>query len=429
MHEIEVRNSANEKINVPVKFDEYTIKECVNSVIMLSHKSSSVRLAVVLDTKKHKRALVEIPENHGTSRGVGEFFMEIYGVNSNGKILIYSTSHLDPNQQNENEGMYPEQNMNLYLQLTRKHISQARYEVRLPIFVGRIFYKFIFLREVTTDEKHLFRCASNTTRYTIPFPLKPTKEYEIKVLCGSYDVPGRFSLSAHPPLKFKAAMDKSQLTLLYKGAIEFCNNRALHRRIKFLYRNKPHLYFDKIISQNGGIMTKYMKNDGGDQASPLNRAIQGLFFSAFLKTTPQGRTFAPKFSPFGDKRLHVATSFFLNPSNNLYFADFFCHYTKHHITLVVTKANSYSDKFCSENLVPLKSWGNPFLYYNKWKNGCFTNMAVNVEVFYTENINIGELLSDKAAYFTFCYSKGYSRKKSFIGQSKNKNCSVCNLHI
>lgn len=354
---------------------------------------------------------------------------------------------------------------NLQPQLTRKHISQARYEVRLPIFIGQPFYKFIFLKEVSTDEKHLFQCASGTTRYKIPFPLKPAKKYEINVFCGSCDGPGRFTLVAHPPLKFQAgiwrciykymwimfcficlichacikmimfdvvlAMDKSQLTLLYNRAIEFCNDRrSLHRRIHFLYRNKPHQYFDKIRSQNGGIMTKYIKNDGGDQASPLNRAIQGLFFSAFFLKTPDGQFILPPDSPFGDQRFHVAVPFFLNSKNNLYFADFFCHYTNHHVTLVVTEANSYSDKFCKENLIFLESFNNPFLYYNRSKHCFFINTSVNVEVFYTENINIGKLLSwgPKYAFFTFCDSVGDSRTKSFIGQSKNKDCDICNLN-
>lgn len=428
MHEIEVRSSASEKIDVPVKFDEHKVKECASSVIMLTHKSSSLKLAVLLDTRAHQRALVVIPGNRGTSRKVSDFYMEIYGINSNGKVVIYDTKSL-ANSDQQNEGTDSRQNTNLQPQLTRKHISQARYEVRLPMLTRQPCYKFICLKEVSTDEKHLFQCANGTTRYTVPFPLKPAKEYEINVFCGSCDGPGRYTLDAYPPLKFQAAMDKSQLRLLYKRAIEFCNDRSLHRRIHFLFRNKPHQYFDKIRSQNGGIMTKYMKNDGGDQASPLNRAIRGLFFSALLKMTPNKHTVVPPCSPFGNQRLHVEASFFLNQSNNLYFADFFCHYTNHHITLVVTKANSYSDKFCSENLIPLKSRGNPFLYYNMWQNGFFTNLAVNIEVFYTENIDIGELLSDKAAYFTFCYSKGYSRKKSFIGQRKKRSCSVCNLNL
>lgn len=95
---------------------------------------------------------------------------------------------------------------NFQPQLTRKHISQARYEVRLPIFIRQPFYKFVFLKEVSTDEKHIFQCASGTTRYTIPFPLKPAKKYEINVFCGSCDGPGRFTLVAHPTLKFQAGI-------------------------------------------------------------------------------------------------------------------------------------------------------------------------------------------------------------------------------
>lgn len=84
-------------------------------------------------------------------------------------------------------------------------------------------------------------------------------------------------------------MSKGRLSSLHKRATEFCNDRALHRRIHFLYRNKPHQYFDKIRSQNRGEMKRYMKNDGGDQASPLNRAIPGLFFSAFYLKNCDGQ--------------------------------------------------------------------------------------------------------------------------------------------
>lgn len=225
-------------------------------------------------------------------------------------------------------------------------------------------------------------------------------------------------------------MSKGRLSSLHKRATEFCNDRALHRRIHFLYRNKPHQYFDKIRSQNRGEMKRYMKNDGGDQASPLNRAIPGLFFSAFYLKTPDGQLILPPDSPFGDQRFHVAVPFFLNSKNNLYFADFYCHYTNHHVTLVVTEANSYSDKFCKENLIFLESFNNPFLYYNRSENCFFINSSVNVEVFYTENINIGRLLScgSNYAFFTFCRSVGDSRTKSFIGQRKNVNCDICNLN-
>lgn len=225
-------------------------------------------------------------------------------------------------------------------------------------------------------------------------------------------------------------MSKGRLSSLHKRATEFCNDRALHRRIHFLYRNKPHQYFDKIRSQYRGEMKRYMKNDGGDQASPLNRAIPGLFFSAFYLKNCDGQLIVPPTSPFGDQRFHVAVPFFLNSKNNLYFADFYCHYTNHHVTLVVTEANSESDKFCKENLILLESINNPFLYYNRSKHCFFINTSVNVEVFYTENIDIGRLLSCRPnyAFFTFCGSVGDSRTKSFIGQSKNINCDICNLN-
>lgn len=94
MHDIEVRNSVSEKIDVPIKFDEHKVNECANSVIILTHKFSNLRLAVLLDTRKHQRALVVIPGNRGISRKVSDFYMEIYGINNNGKIVIHATKSL-----------------------------------------------------------------------------------------------------------------------------------------------------------------------------------------------------------------------------------------------------------------------------------------------------------------------------------------------
>ena len=218
-------------------------------------------------------------------------------------------------------------------------------------------------------------------------------------------------------------MLQKHVQLLYNRASEFCR---LGRRcaINHLYRNKPRHYFEKIRSR-GGVMTKYMKNNGGDQASPLNRSIQGLFFSAYYKY--DGCPYLPEDSPFGDQRLHVALPFFIHKSNNLYFADFFCHYTNHHVTLVVTKAESYSDQFCRKHLTSLSKTNNPFLYYNRRRGSYFVNAALNIEVFYTENIDIGDLMYRNQAYFSYCYVIGNSRGKSFIGQGKNKECQKCNL--
>ena len=217
-------------------------------------------------------------------------------------------------------------------------------------------------------------------------------------------------------------MLQKHVQLLYERASRFCGHDR-HCAINHLYRNKPRHYFERISSR-GGVMKKYMKNDGGVQASPLNRSIQGLFFSAYILN---GCPYLPKVSPFGDQRLHVALPFFFKQCNNLYFADFFCHYTNHHVTLVVTEAGSYSDHFCGQHLIPLDKTNNPFLYCNCRENEYFTNVALNIEVLYTENIDIKELEYRKQAYFSFCRVKGNSKFKSFIGQKKNEACPICNL--
>lgn len=94
-------------------------------------------------------------------------------------------------------------------ELSRKHRSNAKYEVRFPSDGT----KFIFLTEIETDEKHFFQCASGTAKYEIPFPLKPTKEYEINVYFGSCDGHERFSLSKHGSLKFQAGIYHNVLLL------------------------------------------------------------------------------------------------------------------------------------------------------------------------------------------------------------------------
>ena len=48
----------------------------------------------------------------------------------------------------------------------------------------------------------------------------------------------------------------------------------------FLYRNKSPQYFSDMFSNDGGIMKGYVKDNSGDQASPINGQIDGLSCSA-----------------------------------------------------------------------------------------------------------------------------------------------------
>lgn len=100
MHDIEVRDGTGEKLRkVRIKSEEHIIHEWINSVVLLTHKSSSLRLAfVVLDAKIHKNVIVEVPPNQSYSKKASDFIMEIYGVNSNGKIVTFCTRSLGNNK-------------------------------------------------------------------------------------------------------------------------------------------------------------------------------------------------------------------------------------------------------------------------------------------------------------------------------------------
>ncbi|XP_061162827.1 phytanoyl-CoA hydroxylase-interacting protein-like [Saccostrea echinata] len=284
---------------------------------------------------------------------------------------------------------------------------------------------FVFLSDLDANEKFFFDCAGST--YEFPMHLEPMKDYQLSVYRGNDLHGGKHLFSSIARLDFRAFMTKREIKLLCERGARF--REALFVPISHLYRNKPQVYYDNIFQRNHGIMGKYLKNDGGDQASVLNRAIQGLFFSAYLQRQPNGFFLPPMASPFGDTRLNIPITFFLNPSNNLYFADFFCHDYNHHVTLVITVKGSYSDNFCRERLIILDPTDNPFLYFDVYSKMCFVNMAVNTEILYTENINVGSLLRARKAFFTRCQAIGASKSKSFIGRPKNENCKICNLKI
>nr|XP_022336346.1 phytanoyl-CoA hydroxylase-interacting protein-like isoform X2 [Crassostrea virginica]XP_022336347.1 phytanoyl-CoA hydroxylase-interacting protein-like isoform X2 [Crassostrea virginica]XP_022336348.1 phytanoyl-CoA hydroxylase-interacting protein-like isoform X2 [Crassostrea virginica] len=398
-----------------VRTKEDTAREWCKSVIVVTHRSCERGMMVILDTKNQQRATVEFPDNPEKPTTIKDFFIKMYGVDAMEKVVDEcSTDYIESKLREDMET----------IEVWKREIPIGKYTLKIN---SESKDRILLITEVATDEKHLLQCQSEggTMVYEIPFPLKPASDYVVQAFYGSCLGPGKYSLSAHAHFEFRTAMLQKHVQLLYNRASEFCRP-ARRCAIYHLYRNKPRHYFEKIRSR-GGVMTKYLKNNGGDQASPLNRSIQGLFFSAHYKYSPDGWPYLPERSPFGDQRLHVALPFFVNANTNLYFADFFCHYKNHHVTLVITKAGSYSDQFCKKHLIPVDKRNNPFLYYNHWQNTCFTNVALNIEIFYTDNIDIGYLIYHDYAYFSFCKVIGNSKGKSFIGQMKNKECQKCNL--
>ena len=188
--------------------------------------------------------------------------------------------------------------------------------------------------------------------------------------------------------------------------------------MKYLYRNKPMDYFDKIAT-NGHVMEKYIKDNSGDPKSPINGKLDGLFFMANVNKFTLS---PPSTSPFGNTRLSIPYAKLLKRCN-LYFADFFCmRSSAHYITLVAAKQDSISDNFCRKRLLKFDPYeSNRFLYING--HVAMVSQRTWVEVFYTEDINLTRTIS-RGAHLTTVSSTGTSTPG---GVPKNRHCNHCNI--
>jgi hypothetical protein len=226
---------------------------------------------------------------------------------------------------------------------------------------------------------------------------------------------------------FFSDMTKSELQTLLNMGTKFVNRTSnKFTSIKFFYRNKPIEYFDDILWKNDGIMKKYMKDNNGDRYSIINKKLEGLFFSALL----EAKTLKPPpTSIFGARRLFVYAPSMLNTESNVYFADFYCNFYIHYVTLVITELNSDADNFCRKRLVNVNIYDNPFIklvlecgeYY------VFVTTNVHVELFYTESVDL-HLIRYRQGGYLFedvpVRGKGTSCPE---GIAKKAGCKICNL--
>lgn len=221
-----------------------------------------------------------------------------------------------------------------------------------------------------------------------------------------------------------ADLTLSDLEALHTAAREYCGESSA-TPCNWLYRNKPVSYYKDIFHNYGGLMQAYLKDNSGDQASPINGQINGLFFMA---NNINGEP--PPTSQFGPRRFQVPAECLLETVPNIFFSDFYCMRGRdHYITLVATRPGSKADQFCHHHLLPLDlydSTTNPFLF---WENGCLyvtSHNNLQVEILYTEDIDMYEWMihGDAVLLNVTAVCKGSSTPG---GVPKNPNCSVCNL--
>jgi len=185
------------------------------------------------------------------------------------------------------------------------------------------------------------------------------------------------------------------------------------------YRDKDEEYYQCCRYQWNGFLPLVLKNENGDPASPINGRINGIFLGVSVDwKTGQ----LPTNSPFGYLRFHIPIERLYGRDFNLYFADFYCHTgaKSHHLTLVITRANSDTDKFCEYHLPKLDRTHNPFLYQDPMTGCMMHTTCAWIEILYTETIPINIIGS---------WLDGVQCNSSDMkmGKSKNAACRVCNI--
>ena len=221
-------------------------------------------------------------------------------------------------------------------------------------------------------------------------------------------------------------LTRAELQELYRRAVALVVSRHPPKPpavCLYMTRNREPEYFDLIMNYHNGIMRKYMKNNNGDKASLINGQIEGLFFGTAVD---KDTLLPPNWSYFGPKRLNVPAHVLITPHVKLYFADFYCNKTAHHVTIVLCHPGSAADYFCQERLIELNIYKNFFLWLRQTDLCVMVNNHVWVEVLYTEDLHVPTILN-RHAVFNTVPSSGCSQ--AFDRATKNPNCKVCNLYM
>uniref|UniRef100_A0A7I5E5X3 PHYHIP_C domain-containing protein n=1 Tax=Haemonchus contortus TaxID=6289 RepID=A0A7I5E5X3_HAECO len=221
--------------------------------------------------------------------------------------------------------------------------------------------------------------------------------------------------------EIKAVFSYDEMVRMYHKCVNFVGTKM--QPFEVLYRCKPREYWDEIHHFHDGLMEKYMKDNNGQPANRINGIISGLFFSARVYADGS----LPTQSPFGNVRMLVPPGALLDPTiNNFYFADFYCNYYTHYVTVVICRKGSETDNYCYMKLHQMDPEDNPFLTVTVPRHPHYAptycvNSGVWVEIYYTEDIPLW------LGRFDSIQTTGAGTSK-IGGLPNNKHCERCNLY-
>uniref|UniRef100_A0A7E4UPK1 PHYHIP_C domain-containing protein n=1 Tax=Panagrellus redivivus TaxID=6233 RepID=A0A7E4UPK1_PANRE len=208
---------------------------------------------------------------------------------------------------------------------------------------------------------------------------------------------------------------RSDLVKLYDRAVNYCDDSCMYA-VNELYRCKPSDYWAKIEQNHDAIMKPYIKDNSGHPENNINGVLDGLFFSANLNPDFSAR----RKSYFGNVKFSISINKMLDPrAVHFYFCDFYCNYSNHHVTIVVCHKETSVDKYCNRKLKRLRKQ-NPFFEVCTSTNTLFVNAGIELEFFYTENVDLWE--GQLKPIETMGRGTAYPG-----GLPNNKRCRICNF--
>ncbi len=114
-------------------------------------------------------------------------------------------------------------------------------------------------------------------------------------------------------LSYKEFLRRSELQILLDKAKQYSSTHGI-LPVVFAYRSKPEEYFNQILSAKEKVMRVYPKSNNGDPGCPINREVNGLFFSV----RPDPDTYnLPIKSPFGNNQMFLPIQKLIGPDVNL----------------------------------------------------------------------------------------------------------------
>ncbi|VDM66628.1 unnamed protein product [Strongylus vulgaris] len=235
--------------------------------------------------------------------------------------------------------------------------------------------------------------------------------------------------------EIKATFSYDEMKRMYFKCVNFVGTQM--QAFEVLYRCKPREYWDEIHNCRDDLMEKYIKDNNGQPANRINGIISGLFFSARVYADGS----LPTHSPFGNVRMLVPPGALLDPTiNNFYFADFYCNYYTHYVTVVICRKGSETDNYCYTRLYQMSPEDNPFLTgrtfilcsnkfniqvvpspHPHYPPTYWVNSGVWVEIYYTEDVPLW------FGRFDNIQTTGAGTSK-IGGLPNNKHCERCNLY-